>query len=242
LSALFAGHLIMSSATAIYSLYRTLRPFRIGVYGPSLTGKTTLDQYLTVPGDMDPIPLEMRTMHPLDKKGNFRMPHSTRKQVRLIGDRKSISSCDLAGQEQFRNLWVEDMIGRNVELVIYMIDDRALHSPQFIRDSVVGLQYLTENMLGKRISPALPRKIRKKARDYSPRLFCLMVNKVDMWWNEDANILHSMNLLREHSIISPYRESLKKIRKAGIRAEIEPISAMRGINVERSMIRLIEKM
>ena len=51
-----------------------------------------------------------------------------------------------------------------------------------------------------------------------------------------------MNLLREHPIISPYRESLKKIRKAGIRAEIEPISAMRGINVERSMIRLIEKM
>ena len=48
LSALIAGHMLMASASALYSLYRILRPFRVGIYGPSMVGKTTLDQYLTV--------------------------------------------------------------------------------------------------------------------------------------------------------------------------------------------------
>ena len=35
-----------------------------------MVGKTTLDQYLTVPGDIDPIPAELRTTHPV-RNGNF---------------------------------------------------------------------------------------------------------------------------------------------------------------------------
>ena len=55
-SALVAGHMLMASASAFYALYRILRPYRVGIYGPSMVGKTPLDQYLTVPGDIDPIP------------------------------------------------------------------------------------------------------------------------------------------------------------------------------------------
>ena len=109
-----------------FRLLRTLSyiaPYRVGIYGPSMVGKTTLDQYLTVPGDIDPIPYEMRTAHAkADTATGYRNPRSTRKQVRLVKEKKPISTTDLAGDPMFRNLWIEDMFGRKVELVIFMVD------------------------------------------------------------------------------------------------------------------------
>lgn len=234
--------MLMASASAIYSLYRVLRPFRIGIYGPSMTGKTTLDQYLTVPGDIDPIPLQFRTTHAhADTPTGYAMPRHTRKQVRWKSEKKPISTADIAGQAQFRNLWVEDMVGRNTELVIFMVDHRALTSIQFAMEAVTGLEYLVDGMLGK-VGKGVSRKTRKKAKEYRPRLFCLMVNKMDLWWDQEAANLHSLGLLREHPIVYPFRNSLKRLRKAGIRAEVLPISAQQGRNVEMTFIHLLESL
>ena len=242
-SALVAGHMLMASASAFYALYRILRPYRVGIYGPSMVGKTTLDQYLTVPGDIDPIPYEMRTAHAkADTATGYRSPRSTRKQVRLVKEKKPISTTDLAGDPMFRNLWVEDMFGRKVELVIFMIDHRAMIFKQFAMDASASLSYLVDNMIRKDISKNISRKAKKNSKNYTPKLFCLMINKMDLWWDPQAARLWQLGLQKEHPIVAPFRESLKRLRKAGIRAEVMAMSSQHGINVQKNLIELLDSL
>lgn len=100
---MFAGHLLLGSVQVASYVYRLLKPHRVGIYGPSMSGKTTLDQYLTVPGDIDPIPVELRTSHAV-RDGSFTMPRSTKKQVRYKGERTPITSSDIGGQQQYLSL------------------------------------------------------------------------------------------------------------------------------------------
>tara|TARA_R100000654_G_scaffold64746_1_gene92444 strand:+ start:258 stop:989 length:732 start_codon:yes stop_codon:yes gene_type:complete len=243
LSALIAGHMLMASASALYSLYRILRPFRVGIYGPSMVGKTTLDQYLTVPGDIDPIPFHLRTAHPKSKTATgYKNPSETRKQVRLVKVKKPITTTDIAGDVMFRNLWIDDMFGRNVELVMFMVDHRAMTSRQFAMDASASLSYLVDNIVKKDISKKISRKAKKNSKKYVPRLFCLMINKMDIWWDERAEALWSLGLQKEHPIVAPFRDSLKRLRKAGIRAEVMAMSSQHGINVEKSLIALLDSL
>ena len=243
MSALVAGHLFVGSIGLAHQVYRVLRPYRVGIYGPSLTGKTTLDQYLTVPGDIDPIPFEFRTTHPIDSiSKQYKMPKAQRKLLRWKKDKKAISNADIGGQPQFRNLWIEDMFSRKVELVIYMIDHRVLSHPQFAMDAVAGFEYLVERMLREKKAEGLTRKAKKKSKKYRPKLFCILLNKMDIWWDERADILWQLNLKREHPLVYPFRNGLRKMRKAGIRAEIEAISAQHGLNVERVLTNLIDSL
>lgn len=243
MSALIAGHMLMASASALYSLYRILRPFRVGIYGPSMVGKTTLDQYLTVPGDIDPIPFHLRTAHPKSKTATgYKNPSETRKQVRLVKVKKPITTTDIAGDVMFRNLWIDDMFGRNVELVMFMVDHRAMTSRQFAMDASASLSYLVDNIVKKDISKKISRKAKKNSKKYVPRLFCLMINKMDIWWDERAEALWSLGLQKEHPIVAPFRDSLKRLRKAGIRAEVMAMSSQHGINVEKSLIALLDSL
>ena len=43
-------------------IYNNWKPRRVGVYGASMVGKTTLDRYMTTPGEMEEIPEEMATI------------------------------------------------------------------------------------------------------------------------------------------------------------------------------------
>jgi len=235
--------MLMASASALYSLYRILRPFRVGIYGPSMVGKTTLDQYLTVPGDIDPIPFHLRTAHPKSKTATgYKNPSETRKQVRLVKVKKPITTTDIAGDVMFRNLWIDDMFGRNVELVMFMVDHRAMTSRQFAMDASASLSYLVDNIVKKDISKKISRKAKKNSKKYVPRLFCLMINKMDIWWDERAEALWSLGLQKEHPIVAPFRDSLKRLRKAGIRAEVMAMSSQHGINVEKSLIALLDSL
>jgi hypothetical protein len=243
MSALIAGHMLMASTSALYALYRVLRPYRVGIYGPSLVGKTTLDQYLTVPGDIEPIPLHFRTAHPkASTMTGFQEPTPTRKRIRYKRDKTPVRTTDLAGDHMFRNLWVDDMFGRNVELIIYMVDHRAMTSPQFAADAAAGLTYLVDNIIKKDISKKISRKAKKVSKTYTPRLFCLMINKMDVWWDAQAQSLWRYGLQKEHPIVAPFRESLKRLRRSGIRAEIKAISSQHGINVEKSLTELLQSL
>lgn len=243
MSALIAGHFILGSISVAHALYRILKPYRVGIYGPSQTGKTTLDQYMTVPGDIDPIPIHFRTTHNLDPKTNrYKMPKVERKLLRWKKEKKAISNTDIAGQAQFRNLWVEDMFGRNVEVVIYMVDHRVLNNFQFRLDAVAGFEYLIDNILNVNRTKVISRKAKKRGKNYQPKLFCLMINKMDLWWDSNAENLWNLNLKKEHPIVLPFRNGLKRMRKAGIRADIHAISAQHGINVEGVMMHLIDSM
>ena len=45
------------------AVFNAWRPRKVGIYGAGLTGKTTLDRYMTTPGEMEEIPEEDRTTH-----------------------------------------------------------------------------------------------------------------------------------------------------------------------------------
>ena len=241
-SAMLAGHIVIASFNAIKKLYRTLKPHRIGVYGPSMTGKTTLDQYLTVPGDIEPIPLEFRTTH-ARQNGYYVLPTAHRHQIKWKTERHPVSSVDIGGQTQFRSLWVEDMFIRRPNVVFFIIDHRVLNYPQFTQESVASLSYLVDAIVGKRYPQSLSRKARKNAKaGYRPDMFCFLINKMDIWWTQQAQYLWDNGLQREHPIVYPFRKELRRLRKAGIQADVEAISAQHGMNVEKVMIKLIESL
>ena len=239
-STVLAGHILLASVNAIKTVYRNLKPFKIGVYGPSMTGKTTLDQYLTVPGDIEPIPLNFRTTHPL-VNGKPQLPSAHRKQIKWKKERIPVASADIAGQHQFKNLWVEDIFSRKVNIIFFMVDERVLTNPQFKLEAVASLKYIVDNLTKKDVTTEMSRKAKKHLKKgYQPALFCFLINKMDVWWTPQAQYLWERGLQREHPIVSPFRHELRRLRTAGIRAEVEAISAQHGVNVEKVMVKMIE--
>ena len=241
-SAMLAGHIFLASLNAIKKLYRTLSPHRIGVYGPTMTGKTTLDQYLTVPGDIEPIPLEFRTTH-RQHNGKYVLPKPHRHQLKWKKERHPISSVDIGGQSQFWNLWADDIFTRMPHVVFFMIDDRIMKYPQRTKDSLASMKDLVDNITGSDRTKTLSKAARKNAKKgYKPALFCFLINKMDLWWTPQAQYLWDNGLQREHPIVYPFRGELRRLRKAGIQAEVEAISAQHGLNIEKVMLKMIENL
>ena len=50
-----AGSAMVGGLVFARELYHYWVPRRVGIYGPSMVGKTTLDKYLTTPGEMEDI-------------------------------------------------------------------------------------------------------------------------------------------------------------------------------------------
>ena len=238
MSWVFAGHILLGSAQIANYLYRLLKPHKIGIYGPSMVGKTTLDQYLTVPGDIDPIPEELRTTHAV-KNGSFQMPHSSKKQVRWKGERIPIATTDIGGQQRFWNMWAEDMVKRNVSVIFYVVDHRLATSPFIMQEAVAGFKYLTDIIVNKKIPNTFSRSLRKKVKKYKPTVVCLVLNKMDLWWDEQANVLWQQKRLGEHSIFDAFREDLIRLQKAGIPTRRSMMATKIGWNVEPSMIEML---
>jgi hypothetical protein len=65
---------------------------------------------------------------------------------------------------------------------------------------------------------------------------------MDLWWTPQAQYLWDKGLQREHPIVYPFRSELRRLRKAGIQAEVEAISAQHGLNIEKVMIKMIENL
>ena len=80
------GSVLVGAALFGQNLYNSWRPRKIGVYGTSMVGKTTLDRYMTTPGEMEEIPEEERTSH-TKILGKFILPKPTRKRVKWQGER-----------------------------------------------------------------------------------------------------------------------------------------------------------
>jgi len=194
-----------------------------------------------MPGDIEPIPAEFRTSHLKDRNGNYILPEAHRKQIKWKRERFPVQSADVGGQDQFRNLWIDDMFGRKVDVVFFMVDERVLTQPNFALEALASMKYLVDNITHTNMTKEISRKAKKHARKgYKPELFCFLINKMDLWWSPQAQYLWDNGLQREHPIVYPFREQLRLLRKAGIRAEVEAISAQHGMNVEKVMIKMIE--
>jgi len=203
-----------------------------------MAGKTTLDQYLTVPGDIDPIPIELRTTHPV-KNGSFHMPYSTKKQVRWKGERFPVASIDIGGQSQYWNMWAEDMVGRNVSVIFFVVDDRMSWSQPALQEAVAGFKYLTDIIVNHRFPSTFSRSMKKKAKNYKPKVVCLVLNKMDLWWDEQSQKVWDMGLKRQHPMIVPFQEDMRRLRRSAIATNVEPMAAQYGLNVEKAVIHTI---
>lgn len=234
-----AGSALMGAVVYGKELYNFLKPRRIGVYGPTLVGKTTLDLFMRTPGEMEEV--EERTMHPKRLiQGGHVLPRATRKRLRWKGEKRVVHSADIGGQQRFWNLWIDDMVDRQVEIVIFMTDTRALtgNGSQVI-DVVGGLEFLVDALIEKRWKY---RKLstRLKGKRYSPKQVWIIANKADEWWDDNANMLWQSNRLREHKVFDVHRPAMRRLQKAGIPCRVSMMATNIGWNVEKTLLEMLQ--
>ena len=83
---MMGGSALVGGVVFAKELYHYWKPRRVGVYGPTMVGKTTLDRYLTTPGEMEDIHLSERTKHfKVPGINRFLLPRPTRKRVAWTG-------------------------------------------------------------------------------------------------------------------------------------------------------------
>jgi|TARA_R100000479_G_C6392190_1_gene205633 hypothetical protein len=232
------GSILMGAIVYGKELYNFLKPRRVGIYGPTMVGKTTLDRFMTTPGEMEDI--EERTDHdPRLIGGGHVLPKATRKRVRWHGEKRIVHSADVGGQQRFWNLWIEDMVERQVEIVVFMVDHRGKTGANAdIIDAVGGLEFLVDALIA-RDWKYRSLKTWWKGRKYAPTQIWVIANKADLWWDDKANILWQSKRLREHPIFDPYRPSMVKLQKAGIPCRVSMMATKIGWNVEQSMLEML---
>ena len=232
-----AGSALVGAAVFGQNLYHAWRPRRVGVYGASLVGKTTLDRYMTTPGEMEEIPLDARTSH-TRLLGRFLLPKATRKSVSWKGQKRVVYSSDVGGEERFWNLWIDDMVNRNVEAVVYMFDERAFSGGEEAIKQIGGFKFLVDCLVNRQYRYRNLRA-RWRGKKYTPRLVMLVANKADRFFDENAAILWQQDRIGEHKIFDPFRDDLIRLQKAGIPTRRSFMATRIGWNVEPTMIDLL---
>ena len=132
-------------------LYDYWKPRRVGIYGPTEVGKTTLDMYMTTPGEMEELGEKDRTVHFKKLIGNdYVLPLPTRKRIRYEGKKRVVHSADMGGERKFWSLWIDDMVNRQVEGIIFMFDDRASKGGNASLDAIAGFEFLVDSIVERR--------------------------------------------------------------------------------------------
>tara|TARA_R100001082_G_scaffold111188_1_gene93948 strand:+ start:3258 stop:3974 length:717 start_codon:yes stop_codon:yes gene_type:complete len=232
-----AGSALVGGMVWAKELWNYWKPRRVGIYGPSMVGKTTLDRFMTTPGEMEPIPEEERTNH-YRILGKHLLPKPTRKRIGWKGDRRVVYSSDIGGEERFWSLWIDDMVHRQVESVIFMFDDRSLRGGDDALQAVGGFKYLVDSIINKQY------RYRKfstwwKGKKYAPKSIMLVANKADKWWDDNASILWQQQRLGEHKVFDAFRPDLIRLQKAGIPTRRSFMATRIGWQVETTLIDLL---
>tara|TARA_Y100000004_G_scaffold32519_1_gene34189 strand:- start:3727 stop:4437 length:711 start_codon:yes stop_codon:yes gene_type:complete len=234
--AAMAGSALVGAALWGQQLYNNWKPRRVGIYGTSMVGKTTLDKYMTTPGEMEDIPIEDRTKH-FKMITRYVLPKPTRKRLRWEGERRVVHSADIGGEERFWNLWIDDMVARQCEYVVYMFDDRAFKEGAI--DQIGGFKFLVDSLIN-RSYRYRTLKSRWKGKKYTPRLVLLVANKADRYFDNKAAQLWQQNRIGEHKIFDPFRDDLIRLQKAGIPTKRNFMATRIGWNVEPALMGMID--
>ena len=232
-----AGTALVGAMVWGKAVFNSYRPRKVGIYGAGLVGKTTLDRFMTTPGEMEEIDEEDRTTH-LKLLGKFLLPKPTRKRVAWKGEKRVVFSSDMGGQERFWNLWIDDMVSRQVEAVVYVFDDRAIKGGDDALQQIAGFKYLVDAIVYKQYRyRSLKSKI--KGKRYSPKLIMLVANKADRFFDETAAMLWGQDRIGEHKIFDPFRDDLIRLQKNGIPTRKSFMATRIGWNVENTMVSLL---
>ena len=232
-----AGSALVGGIVWAKELWHYWKPRKVGVYGSALVGKTTLDRYMTTPGEMEEIHMDDRTKH-ARILGRYLLPNATRKRIRWKGQTRVVHSSDIGGDERFWNLWMDDMVNRQVEAVVYMFDHRCQDGGEATIQAVGGFKYLCDAIIHRQYRYR-NMKAWWKGKKYSPKLILLVANKADQWWDDQANVLWQQQRLGEHNIFDPFREDLIRLQKAGVPTRRSMMATKIGWNVEPTMVELL---
>ena len=231
-----AGSALVGVAVWGQQLYNNWKPRRVGIYGASMVGKTTLDKYMTTPGEMEEIPEHERTKH-FKMITRYVLPNPTRKRLRWQGERRVVHSADIGGEERFWNLWIDDMVSRQSEYVVYMFDDRAFREGAI--DQIGGFKFLVDSLI-ERNYRYRNFKSWRRGKKYAPRLVMLCANKADRYFDNKAAQLWQQNRIGEHKIFDPFRDDLIRLQKAGIPTKRNFMATRIGWNVEPALMDMID--
>jgi len=234
-----SGAVLVGAALYGKELYDYWKPRKVGIYGPTMVGKTTLDMYMTTPGEMEELGDDDRTKHFKQLLGSkYVLPHPTRKRVKYEGKKRVVHSADMGGERKFWSLWIDDMVDRQVEGIIYMFDDRSKHGGPGAVDAIAGFEFLVDAIINRRYRY---RRLwtRFKGKKYKPLFVFLVANKADRWWDEQASILWQQQRLREHAIFDPFRPAMIKLQKHGVVCRVSMMATRIGWNVENSLIKML---
>jgi|TARA_R100000455_G_C6268377_1_gene123844 GTPase SAR1 family protein len=219
------------------ALWNSWRPRRVGIYGAGMVGKTTLDRFMTTPGEMEDISEEERTIH-RKMLGKYKMPKPTRKRVSWKGHKRVVFSSDVGGQERFWNLWIDDMVNRQVEAVVYMFDDRAFKGGNDALQQIAGFKFLVDAILNRQYRYR-NWKARRKGKKYMPKLIMLVANKADRFFDDTAAMLWQQDRIGEHKIFDPFRDDLIRLQRGGVPTRRSFMATRIGWNVENTMVDLL---
>ena len=202
-----------------------------------MVGKTTLDRYMTTPGEMEEIPEEERTEH-FKLITRYLLPKPTRKRIAWEGEKRVVYSADIGGQERFWNLWIDDMVTRQCEFVLFMFDDRAFAGGAAF-DQIGGFRFLVDSLIERNYRYRTWKSWRK-GKKYCPRLVVLVANKADRFFDEKAATLWQQDRIGEHKIFDPFRDDLIRLQKAGIPTNRSFMATRIGWNVESTLLDMLD--
>ena len=234
--AAMAGSALVGAALWGQQIYNNWKSRRVGIYGASMVGKTTLDRYMTTPGEMEEIPIDERTDH-FKILTRYVLPSPTRKRLRYKGERRVVHSADVGGEDRFWNLWIDDMVARQCEYVVFMFDDRAFAGQGI--DQIGGFRFLVDSLIQRQYRY---RNVKSwwKGKKYSPRLVLLVANKADRFFDKKAAQLWQEGRIGEHKIFDPFRDDLIRLQKAGIPTQRNFMATRIGWNVEQALMDMID--
>ena len=232
------GSVLVGVALWGKQIWNNWRPRKVGIYGGSLVGKTTLDRYMTTPGEMEEIPEDERTEH-FKLITRYVLPKATRKRLRWEGERRVVHSADVGGQERFWNLWIDDMVARQCEFVVFLFDDRAFKGGDSAVQQVGGFRFLVDSLIERNYRYRNWASWRK-GKKYRPRLVLLVANKADRYFDERAAQLWPQGRIGEHKIFDPFRDDLIRLQKAGIPTRKAFMATRKGWNVESTLVEMLD--
>ena len=213
--------------------------YDVGIYGPSMSGKTTLDKQLTTPGMIRPLSDKQRTHHKRKfRSEKYRMPTESAKRIVSEGGmKKTIVSRDIGGHTQYQSMWLRDMYLRKIRTVIVVIDHRHLLDPDD-SDNQVALGYLVESLKSKTKPKGLGLIKSYTRRKYRPQRLILLANKADEWMTTEQDFdMFETGMIANHPIFDAFREHLFVLQEMAIPVHVDAVSATRNFNVQEALMK-----